>query len=84
MSRSSRDSISHAQPSRKRTGTAGPVLPRRLVSLADASDYLSVSDWTVRQMVWRGDIPHVRLGKRILIDARDLDGWIDRAKVRGV
>jgi excisionase family DNA binding protein len=53
------------------------------VSLAEASEYLSVSDWSVRAMVWRGDLPHVRLGKRILIDSRDLDGWIDRTKVRG-
>ncbi len=79
-----RDSQSHARPPRKRIGTPAPALPRRLVSLAETSRYLSVSDWTVRQMVWRGDLPHVRLGKRILIDARDLDGWIDRAKVRGV
>jgi excisionase family DNA binding protein len=54
------------------------------VSLAEASAYLAVSDWSIRAMVWRGDLPHVRLGKRILIDARDLDGWIDREKVRGV
>ena len=79
-----RDSLSYARPSRKRPGAPGPALPRRLVSLAEASVYLAVSDWTVRAMVWRGDLPHVRLGKRILIDSRDLDGWIDREKVRGV
>jgi excisionase family DNA binding protein len=53
------------------------------VSLAEASEYLSVSDWSIRAMVWRGDLPHIRLGKRILIDSRDLEAWIDKSKVRG-
>ena len=79
-----RDSLSDASPVRRRKDPPKPLLPRRLCSLADAARYLAVSDWTVRQMVWRGDLPHVRLGKRILIDSRDLDGWIDREKVRGV
>jgi len=78
-----RDSLTSARPSRRRPVTAGPGLPRRLVSLAEASEYLSVSDWSIRAMVWRGDLPHIRLGKRILIDSRDLEAWIDKSKVRG-
>jgi len=35
-------------------------------------------------MVWRGDLRHIKTAKRILVDLRDLDGWIDREKVRGV
>ena len=81
---SARDSISNAPPARKRTAGPGPTLPRRLCSLADAARYLAVSDWTVRQLVWRGDLPHIKTGKRVLLDLRDLDGWIDREKVRGV
>ncbi len=45
---------------------------------------LAVSDWTIRAMVQRGDLPHVRLGRRILLDLRDLETWIDREKTRGV
>ena len=78
-----RDCLTSAPLSRKRTAGPGPTLPRRLCSLADAARYLAVSDWTVRQMVWRGDLPHIKTGKRILLDLRDLDGWIDRTKVRG-
>jgi excisionase family DNA binding protein len=52
--------------------------------LADAARYLAVSDSAVRQMVWRGDLPHIKTGKRIVLDLRDLDGWIEREKVRGV
>jgi len=81
---SARDCISDAPPTRKRREPAKPALPRRLCSLADAACYLGVSDWTVRQMVWRGDLPHIKNGKRILLDLRDLEGWIEREKVRGV
>lgn len=79
-----RDCVSTVPPLRKGKGPTGSALPRRLCSLADAARYLAVSDWTVRQMVWRGDLPHIKTGKRILLDLRDLDGWIDREKVRGV
>jgi excisionase family DNA binding protein len=77
-------SLSVAPPVRKRREPSKSSLPRRLCSLTDAARYLAVSDWTVRQMVWRGDFPHIKTGKRILLDLRDLDGWIEREKVRGV
>ena len=78
------DCVSSAPPLQKRKGTAKSALPRRLCSLADAARHLAVSDWTVRQMVWRGDLPHIKTGKRILLNLRDLDGWIEREEVRGV
>lgn len=59
-------------------------LPRRLCSIQEAAVYLAVSDWTVRRMVWAGALPHIRRGRRILLDLRDLDSWIDRTKVNGV
>ncbi len=58
--------------------------PRRLISIQEASEYLAVSPWTVRRMIWNGELPHVRRGRRILLDLRDLDAWINREKVRGV
>jgi excisionase family DNA binding protein len=79
-----RDSLSDVSPVRHRKEPAKPTLPRRLCSLADATRYLAVSDWTVRQIVWRGDLPDIRRGKRVLLDLHDLEGWIDRDKVRGV
>lgn len=57
---------------------------RRLISIEEASKYLAVSTWTVRRMIWSGAIPHVRRGRRILLDLRDLDKWIEREKAWGV
>jgi excisionase family DNA binding protein len=61
----------------------GP-LARRMLSIEEASKYLALSTWTVRRMIWTGHLPHVRRGRRILLDLRDLDTWIDREKVNGV
>lgn len=65
---------------RKGTGPAKCALPRRPCCHADAARYLAVSCWTVRQMVWHGNLPHIKTGKRILLDLRNLDGWILREK----
>lgn len=62
---------------------SAPLAPR-LCSIPEAATYLSLSPWTIREMVWRGDLPHVRAGRRALLDLRDLDAWIDREKARGV
>lgn len=52
----------------------------RLLSLRDAAAALSLSHWTVRELIWRGDLPSVRVGRRILVDVRDLDAFIERNK----
>jgi excisionase family DNA binding protein len=31
-------------------------------------------------MVFRGEIPHVRAGRRVLVDIRDLEEWIELNK----
>ncbi len=59
-----------------------PLRPR-LVDVHGAALYLGeISPWTVREMHWRGDLPAVRLGRRLLFDVRDLDTLIERNKVR--
>jgi len=75
-----------ADPNRRARDRQSPdvAFPCRLCSIQEAATYLAVSDWTVRRMVWTGALPHIRRGRRILLDLRDLDAWIDRAKVNGV
>ena len=60
------------------------VLQPRLLSYRAATVYLSLSYSTVRHMVLDGIVPHIRSGKRVLIDIRDLDEWISRSKETGV
>jgi hypothetical protein len=37
----------------------------------------------MRKLAWSKDVPHVRLGTRILFDRLDLDAFINRAKLGG-
>ena len=55
---------------------------KRLYSIKEAAEYLALSTWTVRELIWQGVLPHVRLGRRILIDIQDLDALITHHKIR--
>jgi excisionase family DNA binding protein len=57
-------------------------IPKRLYSIKEASVYLGRSVWAVREMLWAGKLPFIRDGKRILLDVRDIDEWIDKNKTR--
>lgn len=52
----------------------------RLLDLKAAGRYLSLSFWSVRGMLDRGDLPFIRAGRRILVDVHDLDAWIEANK----
>jgi len=67
--------------------TPGPT-PPRLLGLKAGAAYLSVSDWTLRELLWRGELPFIEVGApgslrpRRLVDLYDLDEWIERRKQR--
>jgi excisionase family DNA binding protein len=52
----------------------------RLLSLKGAATYLGVSYWGLRGLVLNGQLPSVRVGRRILLDIRDLEAFIERNK----
>jgi excisionase family DNA binding protein len=58
-----------------------PQAIKRLYSVKEASVYLGRSVWAVREMLWAGKMPHLKDGRRILVDLRDMDAWIDKSKV---
>ena len=78
---------SKGRPTRPSDGqSAGRALvprpARRLVGLEDAASILGVSVWTVREMVYRRDLPVVKLPRvrRFLIDLCDLEALIAAGK----
>ena len=54
----------------------------RLLSQQDAACYLGISYWTVRDLVFRRELPFVKIGRRILVDRLDLEAYLDRSKIR--
>lgn len=63
--------------------TSPARLRPRLLTLQQASVYLGISPWTVRELIWRGRLPAVRITRKVHLDLRDLDSFIERAKERG-
>ncbi len=58
------------------------TLPKRLYSIEEASVYFGLSVWAVRHIIWDGKIPSVKNGRRVLLDIRDMDIWIERNKTQ--
>ncbi len=56
-------------------------MTKRLYSIPDAAVYLGRSTWSVRRLIWSGELPEVRAGGRVHVDVRDLDEFIDRHKL---
>jgi hypothetical protein len=54
----------------------------RFLTLKLAADYQGLSAWAARERVWAGSIPviHFPGGRKIWIDARDLDIFIEKNK----
>jgi len=53
---------------------------RRLLKIPQAAHYLNRSVWMVRQLIAIGELRTVGKRKPFVIDRRDLDDYIDRAK----
>ncbi len=51
----------------------------RLLTIQDLMAYLQVSRTTAYQMIWRGKIPHVRVGRQIRIRQRDVEAYLDQS-----
>jgi len=62
----------------------GPPLARRLYDLKAISNHLGIPVHTVRELLWRGDLAYVRIGRRQYVDIKDVDGLIEQNKVREV
>ena len=56
---------------------------KRLYSLPEAAEYLGRSEWSVRRLIWAGKLPHVKSGKRVHLDIRDMDRFIESHKIGG-
>jgi excisionase family DNA binding protein len=55
-----------------------------LLSVAETSKRLGVSQWFIRELVRRGELPAVRLGDRVLVRPPDLRAFIEKRLTKGV
>lgn len=57
-----------------------PMISQRLLTLPEAAHYLGCTLWSVRELIWKGELPYTQFGKRFQVDRRDLDELVDRQK----
>jgi len=67
-------------PGTNGTATESIVIPHRLLTLPEAAHYLGCTIWSVRELIWKGQLPYTRFGKRFQLDRQDLDELVDREK----
>ena len=56
--------------------TPASIAPR-LLTIQESARYLSASVWAIRRLIWSGQIPFVKCGKRFNIARESLDEFID-------
>ncbi|MCI0622305.1 MAG: helix-turn-helix domain-containing protein [Acidobacteria bacterium] len=55
---------------------------KRLYELPEAAAYLACSVVTMRRLIWKGALPAVRFNRRLYLDAKDLDAFVETNKHR--
>ncbi len=72
------DTKSRAFRSWRRKRSPDPQPGQRLFDVQQAGVFLGVSPWTVRNLIWAADLPHVKVGRLIRVDLRDLETYVAR------
>jgi len=58
-------------------------MSRRLLTVREAAKYIGRTESAVRELVWNRKLAHIRTDRRVMLDIRDLDRWIDANRVEG-
>jgi excisionase family DNA binding protein len=53
---------------------------RRLFSIRESAGYLGLSKWKVYDMIKNGILPCITVGRKQLVDKKDLDAFVDNNK----
>lgn len=57
-------------------------LRKRLYTVKEAGEYLGLSVWSIRERIYSGQIAHVSIGRRVMVDIEDMDELIQANKER--
>jgi excisionase family DNA binding protein len=57
-----------------------PRIQPALFNVKEAAVYLGRSEQAVQHLIFQRELPVVRIGRRVHLDRRDLDAWIEKNK----
>jgi excisionase family DNA binding protein len=66
-----------SEPKEKRTESL-----QRLLSVEEAGTLIGLGKWRIRALIYRGELPYVLLGRRKMVDIRDIEALIESNKRR--
>jgi len=73
--------IAHLHPVVVRASSALAKVQPVLLTVKDAALYLGRSEQSMQHLIFRRELPVVRVGRRVHLHKEDLDRWIERNKV---
>ena len=56
-------------------------LPQVTIPIQKAAEMLGLSHWTLRRMVAQGKVAAVKLNKRVMIEAEEIQQLVDRSRI---
>ncbi|WP_245671924.1 helix-turn-helix domain-containing protein [Desulfuribacillus stibiiarsenatis] len=54
------------------------MITRRTLTMKEASQWLGISYHLLAEKARKGDIPHSRIGSRVLFRAESLENWLNQ------
>lgn len=64
----------------KEQAVHAPEVKPILLTVKQAAVYLGRSEQSVQHLIFQREVPVVRVGRRVHLDRRDLDSWIEKYK----
>jgi excisionase family DNA binding protein len=64
------------------SGREGGKIRKRLLTVEEAAIYLGRTKEAVQHLVAAGKLPTVKSDRRVFLDIRDLDLWIEQSKIQ--
>ena len=59
-------------------------MEKRLITVKELSIYLGKSEGSIYQMIFRKEIPHIKLGRSVRFDLQEINEWIEKHSVKEV
>lgn len=57
-------------------------MEKELLSQADLLEYLQIGRTTLFKLLKNNEIPHIRLGRKILYRKADIDAWLETKRIK--
>ena len=64
-----------------RASCAQTVPAKRLYSIKELVAFFGVTPWYWRSQIWAGLLPYVQVGRKMVIDHKDVESFINRNKI---